>query len=61
LQKVTKLTETMNVAFRAEFLNAFNHAQFGPPDGNIFDGKNFGVVNTAAAPRIIQFGLKFQF
>lgn len=60
LQKITNITESMNVAFRAEFFNAFNHAQFGPPDGTITDG-NFGLVTTANPPRIIQFGLKFQF
>jgi hypothetical protein len=60
LQKITKITESMNVAFRAEFFNAFNHAQFGLPDGNITDS-TFGLVTTANPPRIIQFGLKFQF
>jgi hypothetical protein len=60
LQKITKITESMNVAFRAEFFNAFNHAQFGPPDGTITDS-NFGLVTTTNPPRIIQFGLKFQF
>ncbi len=60
LQKITKITESMNVAFRAEFFNAFNHAQFGSPDGTVTDA-NFGLVTSANAPRIIQFGLKFQF
>jgi len=60
LQKDTKLTESMNVSFRAEFFNAFNHAQFGAPDGNITDS-TFGLVTTANPARIIQFGLKFQF
>jgi hypothetical protein len=60
LQKITKITESMNVAFRAEFFNAFNHAQFGLPDGDITDS-TFGLVTGANPPRIIQFGLKFQF
>ena len=25
----------MNLEFRAELFNAFNHAQFGQPDGNV--------------------------
>ena len=50
----------MNVAFRAEFFNAFNHAQFLQPDGDITDA-TFGLVTGANPPRIIQFGLKFQF
>ncbi len=60
LQKITNITESMNVAFRAEFFNAFNHAQFGPPDGNITDS-TFGLVTSANSGRIIQFGLKFAF
>ena len=60
LQKITKITESMNVAFRAEFFNAFNHAQFGSVDGTITDS-NFGQVTSANAARIIQFGLKFAF
>ena len=60
LQKITNITENMNVAFRAEFFNAFNHAQFGLPDGNITD-PTFGLVTTANPGRIIQFGLKFAF
>jgi hypothetical protein len=60
LQKITNITESMNVAFRAEFFNAFNHAQFGLPDGNITDS-TFGLVTSANPGRIIQFGLKFAF
>jgi hypothetical protein len=59
-QKITKISESMNVAFRAEFFNAFNHAQFLQPDGDITDA-TFGLVTGANPPRIIQFGLKFQF
>jgi hypothetical protein len=50
----------MNVAFRAEFFNAFNHVQFGQPDGDITD-PTFGLVTSANPGRIIQFGLKFAF
>jgi hypothetical protein len=60
LQKDTRLTETMNLQFRTEFFNAFNHAQFGLPDGNVNDA-TFGLVSTADAPRILQFGLKLLF
>jgi len=60
LQKVTNITESTNVAFRAEFFNAFNHAQFLLPDGNITDS-TFGLVSGANPGRIIQFGLKFAF
>jgi hypothetical protein len=59
--KKTSIGERMNIEFRAEFFNIFNHPQFGPPNGT-FGGKNFGVVtNTVNLPRLIQFGLKFAF
>jgi hypothetical protein len=61
IQKDTKVTEATRVIFRTEFFNAFNHTQFGAVDGNEADGTNFGRVTTAAAPRILQFALKFQF
>jgi hypothetical protein len=61
LEKETKITERVNLQFRSEFFNAFNHAQFGEPDGKINDGPNFGVVGGAGLPRIIQFALKLTF
>ena len=62
--KRTSITERMNIEFRAEFFNIFNHPQFGPPNGTCCsdNNKNFGVVtNTVNLPRLIQFGLKFAF
>jgi len=61
LSKDTKVTETTALQFRTEFFNAFNHTQFGLPDGNINDGTSFGQIHSANAPRIIQLGLKFLF
>ncbi len=59
--KKTSIGERMNIEFRAEFFNIFNHPQFGPPNGTFGSG-NFGVVtNTVNLPRLIQFGLKFGF
>jgi len=60
LLKDTKLTESMNVEFRAEFFNVFNHAQFGVVDGNV-NSPTFGQVKTALAPRIGQLSLKLNF
>jgi hypothetical protein len=60
LLKDTAIREGMNLEFRTELFNAFNHAQFGTPDGNI-DSSTFGMVNTANPPRIMQLSLKLLF
>jgi hypothetical protein len=59
LQKDLKLTESKTLEFRGEFFNIFNHAQFFGPSGDI--NGNFGIVTSAAAPRIGQVALKFLF
>jgi hypothetical protein len=46
--------------FRFELFNAFNHAQFLNPSGNVTSG-NFGRVSEARDPRIGQVALKFIF
>ena len=47
--------------FRAEFINAFNHAQFSTPNTNP-SSSSFGTVTTDTQwPRTIQFGLKLLF
>ncbi len=62
--KNTKLYETLNMQFRAEFFNAFNRVVFSDPDTNWNDrvtggfGKVTGQFNT---PRQIQFALRFDF
>ncbi len=71
LLKDTAIREGMNLEFRAEFFNAFNHAQFGQPDGNITDTQQvdpntgrltgFGTIQTANPPRILQFSFKLLF
>ena len=62
LLKDTRIHDAMNVEFRAEAFNIFNHAQFGGPDGTITDGpQNFGYVTSAGPPRLLQGALKFTF
>jgi hypothetical protein len=61
LHKDTKLRDALTLEFRAEFFNIANHAQFNPPNGNISSGGNFGLVNSAGAPRIGQMALKLNF
>ncbi len=60
LIKRTTIAENKVLEFRAEAFNVMNHANFGNPNGAI-DSANFGRVTTTRDPRLIQFGLKFQF
>ena len=61
LFKKIPVTERINFEFRTELFNAFNHAQFDPPD-NFVLSPTFGQVTQTADPdkpaRVIQFGLK---
>ena len=60
LAKNFRVGDRRSFQFRTEFFNAFNHANFGPP--NIMrDSSGFGQILSAANARIIQFGLKFYF
>ena len=53
--------QRMNIEFRGEFFNLFNHPQFGPPNTTL-GASTFGVVNsTVGNPRLIQFAMKFGF
>ena len=59
--RVGGLSEQGNLDFRAEFFNAFNHAQFGDPS-EYLNLPSLGVINsTIVAPRLIQFGVKYVF
>jgi hypothetical protein len=63
LLKNARLTESKSMQFRIEAFNVFNHAQFFGPqavDGNI-GSATFGQVVNAAAPRLVQAGVKFIF
>jgi hypothetical protein len=60
LLKNIPIRESKTLEFRAEWFNAFNHAQFNTPDGNINDS-TFGVVTSAQPARIGQRAFKFMF
>jgi hypothetical protein len=60
LAKSTKITESKELQLRFEAFNLFNHAQFINPTGEI-NASDFGMVNNARAPRILQIGAKFLF
>ncbi len=60
--------EGMNVQFRAEFFNIFNHPQFylpgfgGTGEQDINTSSSFGVVSsTVNNPRLAQFALQLRF
>jgi hypothetical protein len=60
LSKNFPIGDRRSLQFRIELFNAFNRANFGPP--NIArDSSGFGQILTAGAARIMQFGLKFYF
>jgi hypothetical protein len=63
LLKKLPLTESKSMEFRVEAFNIFNHAQFYGPtsvNGNI-NSSTFGQVVSAAAPRLMQVAVKFNF
>jgi hypothetical protein len=55
--KLIALRESVNLQFRADAFNAFNHAQFLNPDSNMSD-TNFGKITTVGPSREFQFSLK---
>lgn len=77
LLKNTQLTERLNLQFRAEFFNIFNHAQFITPSGLASfncpvsnqitptgctqSSSSFGVVTASSPGRIGQLSLKLNF
>jgi hypothetical protein len=61
LLKDTHITERLDLQFRAEFFNLFNHVQFTNVQGNINAGAAFGKAQQAVAPRIGQLSLKLNF
>jgi hypothetical protein len=59
--RVGGLREDAELAFRVEFYNALNKAQFANP-GTTLGTASFGVITqTSVAPRLIQFGMKYIF
>jgi Carboxypeptidase regulatory-like domain len=67
VMKNTAITERVAVQFRAEFFNALNHTNLGPPNPIVFSGNSAsfsvspsaGLITTLATDsRRIQFGLK---
>ncbi|MCI0389690.1 MAG: carboxypeptidase regulatory-like domain-containing protein [Acidobacteria bacterium] len=59
-----RITEQVNIQFRAEMFNIFNQVNFNLPNRSVTGG-GFGTITSthpnAGDPRIIQFGLKLVF
>jgi hypothetical protein len=61
LSKITPIKENMNVEFRAEAFNLFNHPNFGLPVAVLTSPLVGQVLNTIGTARQLQFALKFTF
>lgn len=59
--KNTKVNERVNVQFRAEFLNTFNHPNFNNPATGVTSTLFGKVTSQKGYPRRIQLGLKILF
>jgi hypothetical protein len=60
LQKNIAVSERHSLIFRGDFFNLTNHPNFRNP-GLVLGTPNFGVITEAAAPRQIQFSLRYSF
>jgi len=60
MYKNFKVTEKLNIQFRSEFFNLFNHTNFGSP-GTRVPNSDFGQIWSSSDPRILQFALRFSF
>ena len=60
LMKTTRIIEGLDLQFRAEAFNLFNHPNFNLPD-NFLGSPTFGRILSAGSPRHIQFGVKLLF
>lgn len=61
VSKNIRFNENMRLQLRAEFYNVLNRASFAVGDLNIGNITSFGRVGSAFAPRILQFGARFDF
>ena len=60
------MTEQLNMQFRAEAFNVFNHPNFASPNPVVFSGNAYNssagsITSTSNASRQIQFALKVLF
>lgn len=55
------ISERVRAQFRAEFFNAFNHANLSNPFATANSASRFGRIESASDPRIIQLALRVAF
>jgi hypothetical protein len=60
ISKNFPIHESVNLTFRSEAFNLFNHTNFYIPN-NDENAANFGVIRSANTPRIMQFALRLAF
>jgi len=60
LFKTFAASDRVNIQFRAEAFNLFNHTNFDAVS-TTFGAGNFGQVTSARTARVVQFGLKVEF
>jgi len=61
LIKRTRFKERIGVELRLEAFNVFNHTNFSVPNSLDINDTNFGKINAAFEPRILQWAWKFTF
>jgi hypothetical protein len=60
MTKTFPIHESLNLQFRAEAFNLFNHTNFDNPV-SVLNSPLFGRLTTAEPPRVLQFALRFNF
>ena len=60
VQKDFRITESVRIQFRGDFLNAFNRVNLNAPASDAF-GPNMSLINSSQSPRNIQFALKLYY
>lgn len=60
LTRAFRITERQRAELRFEFFNVLNHTNFNSPSSSL-NSANFGIIQSAQDPRILQFAAKYAF